>query len=87
MLSISIIYYTFLKFILCGLFLSKFITFILFLLITKRKRRSYIIILIFKGIGTEKAIFVNIASAKPITIGRVGEVEKAKYNLKRAVSM
>jgi hypothetical protein len=50
------------------------------LLITRR-RRSYIIILIFKGIGTEEAIFINIASAKPTAIDRVSEVEKAKYDL------
>ena len=56
------------------------------MLITRRKRRrSRIIILIFRGISTEEAISVNIAGAKPVAIGRVGEVEKAKYNLKRAV--
>ena len=46
------------------------------------RRRSCTIILIFRGIGIEEAIFINTASAKPIAIGRVGEVEKAKYNLK-----
>ena len=65
--------------------MSKFAVFILFLLITKRKKRSYTTILIFRGIGTEEAIFTSIASTKPAVIGRVGKVKKAKYNLKRAV--
>ena len=50
------------------------------MLITRRK--SYIIILIFKSIGIKKAIFISTASAKPIAINRVGKVEKTKYNLK-----
>ena len=85
LLSISIIYYTFLKFILCGPFLSKFAIFILFLLITRRKKKSHTTILIFGGIDIEEAIFTSTASAKPTAIGRVGEIKKAKYNLKRAV--
>ena len=50
-----------------------------------RRKRSCITILIFKGIGTKKAIFVSTASARPTATGRVGEVEKAKYNLERAI--
>ena len=48
------------------------------MLITRRKCRTTISI--FRGIGTEEAIFINIASAKPAATGRVGKVEKAKYN-------
>ena len=48
------------------------------MLITKRK--SYTTILIFRGIGTEEAIFISTASAKPAATGRVGKVKKAKYN-------
>ena len=49
------------------------------MLVTKRKR-SRTTILIFGGIGTKEAIFINIAGAKPAAISRVGKVEKAKYN-------
>ena len=55
--------------------------FILFLLVTRR--RSCTTILIFRGIGTEEAISTSTASAKPAATGKVGEVEKAKYNLAR----
>ena len=51
----------------------------------RRRRRSRTTILIFRGIGTEEAIFASTAGAKPAAISRVGEVEKAKYNLERAV--
>ena len=50
------------------------------LLVTIWKRRSRTTILIFKGIGTKEAISTSIASARPAAIGRVGKVEKAKYN-------
>ena len=49
------------------------------MLIIKR-RRSCTIILIFRGIGIEEAIFASTASTKPAATGRVGEVEKVKYN-------
>ena len=55
------------------------------LITRRRRRRSHTTISIFRGIGIEEAIFVSTASAKPAAIGRVGEVEKAKYNLERAV--
>ena len=55
------------------------------LIIKRRRKKSYTIILIFRGIGTKEAIFISTASAKPTATGRVGEAEKAKYNPKRAV--
>ena len=55
------------------------------LLITRRRRRSRTTISIFGGIGTKEAIFASTAGARPIATGKVGEAEKAKYNLKRAV--
>ena len=54
--------------------------FILFLLVTRRRRRSRTTISIFRGIGTKEAISVSTAGAKPAATGRMGEVEKAKYN-------
>jgi hypothetical protein len=51
------------------------------LLVTRRRRRSRTTISIFGGIGTEEAISASTAGAKPAAIGRVGEAEKAKYNL------
>ena len=50
-------------------------------MLVTRRRRSYTIISIFGGIGIEEAIFASIASAKPAATGRVGKVEKAKYDL------
>ena len=50
------------------------------MLVTRRRRRSRTTILIFRGIGTEEAISASTASAKPAATGRVGEVEKAKYD-------
>ena len=55
------------------------------MLIIRRRRRSHTTILIFRGIGTEETIFASTASAKPVATGRVGKVEKAKYNPERAV--
>ena len=55
------------------------------MLVIRRRRRSRIIILIFRGIGTEEAIFINIAGAKPAAIGRVDKAKKAKYNPEKAV--
>ena len=55
------------------------------MLVIRRKRKSYIIILIFKSISIEEAIFTSIASTKPAAINRVSKVKKAKYNSKRAV--
>ena len=49
------------------------------MLITRR-RRSHTTISIFRGIGTEEAISASTAGAKPAATGRVGEVEKAKYD-------
>ena len=49
------------------------------MLVTRRRSRTTI--LIFGGIGTEEAISTSTASAKPAATGRVGEAEKAKYNL------
>ena len=46
----------------------------------RRKRRSRTTISIFRGIGTEEAISASTAGAKPAATGRVGKVEKAKYN-------
>ena len=57
------------------------------LLVTRRRRRSHTTILIFGGIGTKEAIFASTASARPAATGRVGKVEKAKYNLERAISI
>ena len=51
----------------------------------RRRRRSYTTILIFRGIGTEEAISANTAGAKPAATGRVGKVEKTKYDLERAI--
>ena len=48
------------------------------LIIKRRRKKSYTIILIFRGIGTEEAIFASTAGAKPAATGRVGEAEKAK---------
>ena len=63
---------------------SNIYIFISFLLVTKRRRRrSRTTILIFGGIGTEEAIFVSTAGAKPAATGRVGKAEKAKYDLAR----
>ena len=53
--------------------------FILFLLVTRR-RRSRTTISIFGGIGTKEAISASTASARPAATGRVGEAEKAKYD-------
>ena len=50
------------------------------MLVTRRKR-SRTTISIFGGIGTEEAISASTAGAKPAATGRVGEAEKAKYNL------
>ena len=36
-------------------------------------RRNYIIILIFRSIGIKEPIFISIASARPVAIGRVSE--------------
>ena len=47
------------------------------------RRRSRTTILIFGGIGIEEAISASTAGAKPAATGKVGEVEKAKYNLAR----
>ena len=52
-------------------------------MLVTRRRRSRTTILIFGGIGTKEAISASTAGAKPTATGRVGEVEKAKYNLAR----
>ena len=55
------------------------------MLVIRRRRRSRIIILIFRGIGTKEAISASTAGAKPAATGRVGEAEKVKYDPERAV--
>ena len=56
------------------------------MLVTRRRRRNRTTISTFGGIGTEEAISASTAGAKPAATGRVGEAEKAKYNLERAVA-